>query len=120
METTETIRAIKQLFFFHKQATAKDDEYTKEIYEYLIENHVINLTDEDKLAIFADAKVIFAVELTDLAHGDDIAVSKSSIMMLRKLKINQLPKKKMAYLGDLSRMLAIKKYFDSIEKLPEL
>lgn len=120
MTTTDLVTAIKELFFFHKQATALNEEYTAEIYDYLINKGLINLTNAEKVAIFADAKAMFVGDTQTLMADDDITVAKQAIVTMRRIRTNKMLPEQMEYLGKVSKRLCIKKYFNSIERLPPL
>lgn len=49
------IVAIKQLLYFHKQATALEEEYLDEMYDFLVAEGTIHLTPKEKVAIFTSA-----------------------------------------------------------------
>ena len=118
MENTKTLSEIRQLFQFHKEATALDMEYTDEIYKYLVEKNAIVLTSQQKLDIFAQAKRLFVTELSMQVESDELDKSKAAQVLLYQLKINKLPPEQTAYIGSICMRISIKQYFDSIEKLP--
>lgn len=118
MERDKLISEIRQLFIFHKQATALEFEYSDEIYEYLVENSVIVLTNEQKLDIFAQAKRLYSTELSMQVESDELAKSKEALEILKNMKINRLAEQQNAYLGSLCKKICLKQYFDSIVNLP--
>lgn len=117
MERPELIKKIKELFFNHRQATDMDDEYTDEIYDFLVAEGRINLTNEQKLDIFVQGKRVYATELTMQVDSLDIAESKQALTTLRDMKMNRLPPDKKAYVGAICKRILIKQYFDRTETL---
>ena len=117
MERDKMIVAIKQLLYFHKQATALEEEYIDEMYDFLVAEGTINLTPKEKVAIFTSAKRIYAGELEMKTHSDKSSIQKEAIILLRMLKINQLPQKEMDYITSMCKRMILKNYFDCTEKL---
>lgn len=117
MDRDELIKQTKQLFAFHKQATAFDSEYTTEIYDFLVDECRINLTAEQKVSIFADAKRDYYAEMELLLKSDDKHVANMAIDLMKKCKYNELPEEEMKKLGQMCKVKSIKMFFDTIETI---
>ena len=117
MDRTKLIKEAKQLFHFHKQATTLDDEYTEEMYDFLIAEGLLNLTKEQKITIFADAKIDYMRELNFQSQSSDNNVSIRAGKLMRLMKLNQLPEDETKLLGQMCKVKSIKNYFDSIQNI---
>lgn len=112
MERAEMIVAIKQLHHFHKQATALDEEYLDEMYDFLVAEKKINLTGKEKLAIFTKAKQMYHSDMESQTRSDSKATVKRAWEMLKLLKINQLPKDENDKIASMCKKSILKAYFD--------
>jgi ferritin-like metal-binding protein YciE len=117
MERKEMIAAIKQLFHFHKQATALEDEYLDEMYDFLVAEKKINLTGAEKLPIFTRAKQEYHAELNSRLKSDNRETIKQAGNLLRLLKINQLPKEENDKIASMCKRAILKSYFDKCEDI---
>lgn len=118
MEREQLIILCKELFFNHKQATSLKEEYTEEIYDFLVNEKKIILTVEEKIAIFEMAKRDYGTELQSRINIKiDPELTKKALYNLRMLKLNQLSKPQNDYVKLLAKYICIVKYFDSIDEL---
>lgn len=117
MENAKLDKEIEQLFYYHKQATTLEEEYTDEIYDYLVACGKIILTKEQKLAIFANAKRLYATDLNGVLSSGTLEEANKAKTNLRLLKIGELPETEKAKIVSLSKRLSIKEYFDKIDNL---
>lgn len=116
-DRAKMIDKCKQLLTFHKQATAFDDEYSQEVYDFLIKEGIINLTLEEKKTIFAQAKEIYSNELDARIMTEELGRSKQAMILKRLLRTGEMTETQRQYIGKLSIKIILKGHFDNVESL---
>lgn len=116
-ERVKIIDKCRLLFTNHKQATAFDDEYSQEVYDFLIQEGIINLTLEEKKAIFAQAKEIYSNELDARIMTEELGRSKQAMILKRLLRTGEMTDTQRDYLGKLSIKIILKGHFDNVKSL---
>jgi|GEM_PF-5816003 len=116
-ERAKIIDKCRLLFTNHKQATAFDDEYSQEVYDFLVKEGIINLTLEEKKAIFAQAKEIYSNELDARIMTEELGRSKQAMILKRLLRTGEMTDTQRDYLGKLSIKIILKGHFDNVKSL---
>lgn len=116
-ERAKIIDKCRLLFTNHKQATAFDDEYSQEVYDFLVQEGIINLTLEEKKAIFAQAKEIYSNELDARIMTEELGRSKQAMILKRLLRTGEMTDTQRDYLGKLSIKIILKGHFDNVKSL---
>jgi len=116
MDTPKLKAEIEQLFLYHKQAIALDDEYTDEIYDYLKKSGIIVLKAEEKVAIFEQVKLSFMKELKNITEVGDYKDAKNAVIIMAKLKRNSLEPDEQAKLWRICKRTIIKQYFPHLQQ----
>lgn len=116
-ERAKIIDKCRLLFTNHKQATAFDDEYSQEVYDFLIQEGIINLTLEEKKTIFAQAKEIYSNELDARIMTEELGRSKQAMILKRLLRTGEMTDTQRDYLGKLSIKIILKGHFDNVKSL---
>lgn len=116
-ERAKMIDKCRLLFTNHKQATAFDNEYSHEVYDFLVQEGIINLTLEEKKAIFAQAKEIYSNELDARIMTEELGRSKQAMILKRLLRTGEITETQRDYLGKLSIKIILKGHFDNVKSL---
>lgn len=116
-ERAKMIDKCRLLFTNHKQATAFDDEYSQEVYDFLVKEGVINLTLEEKKTIFAQAKEIYSNELDARIMTEELGRSKQAMILKRLLRTGEMTETQRDYLVRLSVKIILKGHFDNVKSL---
>lgn len=116
-ERAKIIDKCRLLFTNHKQATAFDDEYSQEVYDFLVKEGIINLTLEEKKAIFAQAKEIYSNELDARIMTEELGRSKQAMILKRLLRTGEMTETQRDYLVRLSVKIILKGHFDNVKSL---
>lgn len=116
-ERAKIIDKCRLLFTNHKQATAFDDEYSQEVYDFLVQEGIINLTLEEKKTIFAQAKEIYSNELDARIMTEELGRSKQAMILKRLLRTGEMTETQRDYLGKLSIKIILKGHFDNVKSL---
>lgn len=116
-ERSKMIDKCRLLFTNHKQATAFDNEYSHEVYDFLVLEGIINLTLEEKKTIFAQAKEIYSNELDARIMTEELGRSKQAMILKRLLRTGEMTDTQRDYLGKLSIKIILKGHFDNVESL---
>ena len=116
-ERAKIIDKCRLLFTNHKQATAFDDEYSQEVYDFLVQEGIINLTLEEKKTIFAQAKEIYSNELDARIMTEELGRSKQAMKLKRLLRTGEMTETQRDYLVRLSVKIILKGHFDNVKSL---
>ena len=116
-ERAKIIDKCRLLFTNHKQATAFDDEYSQEVYDFLVQEGIINLTLEEKKTIFAQAKEIYSNELDARIMTEELGRSKQAMILKRLLRTGEMTETQRDYLVRLSVKIILKGHFDNVKSL---
>lgn len=118
MERDKLIDEVKQLFFNHKQATALEEEYTSEIYDFLVENGYIDRTNkEHRKEILEKATRIYSMELTSIINTGTLEEGYVAAIKLRMLKRNEMEQAEKEKIALICKKISIKICFDLNEIL---
>jgi hypothetical protein len=118
LERKGKIIILLELFANHKKNLTVVDEYSDARYNFLVAEGKLNLSIEQKKHIYELALDQYIDDMTDEYRSSDTkSVAESIKAIIDRVKEGYLTETQKEMVRKRSRILAMKKYFDSIEKL---
>ncbi len=112
------LQQTRELFDNHKKAIAIEEEYTSEIYDFLIKEGKINLTKEEKSVIFAKATREYTTHMNNILSSGCSPQERTDVLAkLQLIKTDQLDGELKQQLVNASYRIAICECFDKLNYL---
>jgi hypothetical protein len=117
MTRAEKIQVLNELLLNHKQGLAIGEEYTIARYDFMVAEGLIQFTNEQKQAIFEQAKEQYLYELNNLEHTGSVVEGHTAQKAIHSIEENLFTDKQLNYLYDKCKVIGLMRYLDSVDKL---
>ena len=118
MDKLSLLEKAKTLLAMHKQATALQDEYSAEIYDFLEREGRISLSKQEKIQIFEDAKKQYVTELQSVIRSGDYSKALDALNLINSMKAdNGYSEEQKQYLALMCKRIVLKQYLDKVDKI---